>query len=140
MTKVQVFSLSLAAVLVGSVHAQSCSGGAGGGIDATGNECNTPDDVATYFEHPSFRGQNAPSIRWEKMSAQSSKPTVLGVARKIVKPAAPASAPAKTAKGQHWSEAPCSGGAFGGMDVNGNQCGEAPSPVGSATVARSKTP
>jgi hypothetical protein len=46
----------------------------------------------------------------------------------------------KTAKVQNWSEAPCSGGAYGGMDVNGNQCGEAPAPEGSSLAAQNKTP
>ena len=39
-------TLILTAVLAGPVHAQVCSGGEGGGIDATGNQCNTPDNVA----------------------------------------------------------------------------------------------
>ena len=37
-----------AAVLAGPVHAQVCSGGNDGGVDATGNQCNTPNDVAAY--------------------------------------------------------------------------------------------
>ena len=47
MNKALMFSLSLGAVLAGPVHAQVCSGGAGGGMDATGNQCNTPNEVAT---------------------------------------------------------------------------------------------
>src|SRR5690349_6927308 len=41
---------TLFAVLLASsavVHAQTCSGGANGGMDATGNQCNTPQ---TYFD------------------------------------------------------------------------------------------
>ena len=45
MNKVQVLSFSLAAVLAGPVYAQVCSGGNDGGMDATGNQCNTPNEV-----------------------------------------------------------------------------------------------
>ena len=48
MSKVQMFSLSLVAVLAGPVHAQMCSGGNGGGMDATGNQCNTLNEVASF--------------------------------------------------------------------------------------------
>jgi hypothetical protein len=54
----------------------------------------------------------------------------------MVRTAVPASAPVKTAKVENWSEAPCSGGAGGGMDVNGNQCGEAPEIAGISLVAQ----
>lgn len=46
MNKVLKFSLVLAAVLAGPLHAQVCSGGNDGGMDATGNQCNTPNEVA----------------------------------------------------------------------------------------------
>ena len=36
----------LVAVFAGPLHAQVCSGGAGGGTDAVGNQCSTPNDVA----------------------------------------------------------------------------------------------
>jgi hypothetical protein len=141
MNKVQMLSLSLAAVLVGPVHAQLCSGGDGGGIDATGNQCSTPNEVVVSAEHPSFWARYEPLIRWAKMSGGSSTPTVVAApARRMVRAAVPASTPVKTAKVQNGSEAPCSGGAYGGMDVNGNQCGEAPVPEGSNLVARNKTP
>lgn len=141
MIKVQMLSLSLAAVLVGTVHAQSCSGGDGGGMDATGNQCNTPNDVAASAGHPSFWERYEPVIRWAKMSGRSSAPTVVAAPAGRTGPAAaPASAPVKTAKVQNGSEAPCSGGAYGGMDVNGNQCGEALAPDGSQRVAQSQTP
>jgi len=47
MNKFHVFSLSLAAILAGPAHAQMCSGGTDGGMDATGNQCNTPVGIAT---------------------------------------------------------------------------------------------
>ena len=146
MNKVQMLLLSLAAVLVGPVHAQVCSGGDGGGIDATGNQCSTPNDVVALAARSAVNSPAqadkksgvhvsipaaAPTIRTAKMSGRSPTPTVVAApASRMVLTAVPASAPVKTAKVQNWSEAPCSGGAYGGMDVHGNQCGEAPVPGG----------
>jgi hypothetical protein len=131
----------VAAVLAGPVHAQSCSGGNGGGIDATGNQCSTPNEVVLSAEHPSFWARYEPLIRWAKMSGRSSTPTVVAApAARMVRAAVPAGALVKTAKVQNGSEAHCSGGTYGGMDVNGNQCGEAPAPEGINLVARNKTP
>src|SRR5512137_2182980 len=42
-------TLYLAALLAGPLHAQVCSGGAGGGLDATGNQCG---DAATIELYP----------------------------------------------------------------------------------------
>jgi hypothetical protein len=141
MNKVQVLSLLLAAVLVGPVHAQSCSGGDGGGIDATGNQCSAPNEVVVSAGHPLFWDRYEPLIRWVRASGRSSTPTVVAApASRMVRAAVPASAPVKTAKVQNRSESHCSGGAYGGMDVNGNQCGEAPAPEGSSLVAQNKTP
>ena len=156
MNKAQMLSLSLGAVLVVPVHAQLCSGGDGGGIDATGNQCSTPNDVVASAARSGVNSPAqadkmsvvhilipaaAPPIRSAKMSGRSSTPTVVAVpASRTVRAAVPASAPVKTAKVQNWSEAPCSGGAYGGMDVNGNQCGEAPALEGSNLVAWNKTP
>jgi hypothetical protein len=141
MNKVQMLSLSLAAVLVGPVHAQSCSGGDGGGVDATGNECSTPDNVVASTEYRLFWDRYEPLIRLAKSSGRSSTPTVVAApASRMGRVAVPASAPVKTVKVQNWSEASCSGGAYGGMDVNGNQCGEAPAPEGSNVVAQNKNP
>jgi hypothetical protein len=141
MTKVQLLSLSLAAVLIGPVHAQSCSGGDGGGIDATGNQCNTPDDVAASAGRPSFWERYEAPIPLAKMSGRSSAPAVaVAPAGKTGRAAVPASTSVKAAKVQSGSEAPCSGGAYGGMDVSGNQCGEAPAADGSQLVARTGLP
>jgi hypothetical protein len=147
-------TLILTAVLAGPVHAQVCSGGEGGGIDATGNQCNTPDNVAasttelglappTQSEkmggvHASASAALAPT-RSAKMSGQPSTPTVVATqASRIVRAAAQPGAPAKTARIQHWSEAPCAGGAYGGMDVNGDECGEAPAAERVNLVAQHK--
>jgi hypothetical protein len=156
MIKVQMLSLSLAAVLVGPVHAQSCSGGDGGGIDATGNQCSTPNEVVTSAagsrvnlpsQADKLKGVHASTptaatpIRSAKMSGRPSALTVVAVpAGRIVRAAVAASAIVKTADVHNESEAPCSGGAYGGMDVNGNQCGEAPAPDGNNLVAQNKAP
>jgi hypothetical protein len=56
-------TLYLAAVLAGPLHAQVCSGGAGGGIDATGNQCGDAATIGLYangsemaLNRPGFSG------------------------------------------------------------------------------------
>ena len=39
-----------AMLMAGTVHAHDCSGGAGGGMDATGNDCGVVADVITSTE------------------------------------------------------------------------------------------
>ena len=139
----------LLAVLAAPVHAE-CAGGVGGGIDATGNECSTyvaGSGINSLAQSDKMSGVHvsiqaaAPLIRAAKMSVLS--PTAKAVAAqasRIVRAAVPATAPVKTSKIENWSEAACSGGADGGMDVNGNQCGQAAAPDGGILVARNKTP
>ena len=133
MSKVQMFSLSLAAFLVGPVYAQVCSGGNDGGMDATGNQCSTLIEVAAFaagsaITPPTTRITRIGSvpasaafaaIRLAKTSSQDSAPTARAApASKKLHAAPRPSMSAKTAAG---SEAFCSGGAGAGMDVNGNQ-------------------
>ena len=123
MNRVRMLSLALAAVLAGSVHAQMCSGGNDGGIDATGNECNWPSEDAALTAGPAT---SPPAIRLTQVSGQKSTPTAKAVpTSRKVRAAAPPDMPAKSAKTEIGSEAFCSGGASGGMDVNGAECGEA---------------
>jgi hypothetical protein len=73
------------------------------------------------------------------MSGQPSTPTVVATpAGRMVRAAAQSDAPMKTSRMQHWSEAPCAGGAYGGMDVNGDECGEAPAAERVNLVAQRK--
>jgi hypothetical protein len=139
--KVQVLSLLLAAVLVGPVHAQSCSGGDGGGMDATGNQCSAPNDVAVSEERASFWDRYEPQIRPPQGSDRTSTPALTSepAGSRMERAAVPSSAPVKTAQVRNESEAPCSGGAYGGMDVNGDECGEAPTPESNNFLAQSKT-
>ena len=112
MTKVQMLSLSLAAVLAGPVHAQGCSGGNAGGMDATGNQCNWPSEVAASTTGPAtsppakviqlgreLASAAHPAIRLAKTSGQGSVPTAMAApASRKLQAAAPPSVSAKTAK------------------------------------------
>jgi len=120
----------LTAVLTGHVHAE-CSGGDGGGTDATGNQCSAPNDIAgsgliTLTQalsdlRASIRSP-APLLRVTNVQARSNVPTLtVAPVDRIVRVALP-SAPMKASKVENWSETSCSGGSGGGMDVNGNQC------------------
>ena len=138
MNRVRMFSLSLAVVLAGPVHAQMCSGGNDGGIDATGNECNWPSEVAALITGPAtsppaqvielgrvLASAKRPAIRLTQVSGQKTTPAAKAVpASKKDRAVAPMGVSAKTAKAEIGSEAFCSGGASGGMDVNGAECGE----------------
>lgn len=141
MSKVRMFSLSLAAVLAGPVYAQVCSGGGNdGGMDATGNQCNALHAVAAFASSsaitPPTHLTKAGNVRdsasaaqaairtLTKSSSQNSVPTAIAVPASIkLQARALPSVTAKTAKTAAGSEAFCSGGAGGGMDVNGNECG-----------------
>ena len=132
MDKVKLFSLLLAAVLVGPVQAESCSGGVGGGTDATGNQCNTPDDVAvSSAESPSFWARYQALTGSPKVSSRSSTPTA---------PSAPDSAPVKIARAQNEREAPCLDDAYGGVRVTTNGSEGAPALERNNFVARCKAP
>lgn len=77
-----------------------------------------------------------PLVRWTKMSGRPSTPTVVAEpASRIASAAAQLRAPVKTAKIEIGSASTCSGGADGGMDATGNQCGEAPAAVAINLVA-----
>lgn len=150
MNRVRMFSLSLAVVLAGPVHAQMCSGGNDGGIDATGNECNWPSEVAALITGPAtsppaqvielgrvLASAKRPAIRLTQVSGQKSTPAVMAVPASKKDPAvAPPGPSAKTAKTETGSEAFCSGGAGGGMDVNGDDCGVASTPAEPSLVAQ----
>jgi hypothetical protein len=135
-------TLFLAAVLAGPAHAQVCSGGYGGGVDATGNQCNTPNNVAAYttgsgttpqLQTAKMGGVNTvvsaapPSIHSAKMSGPPSTTAVVAVpASHITRAVASPSVPARIAKLETVPASLCSGGADGGMDASGNQCAHAP--------------
>ena len=111
MNRVQMLSLSLAVVLVGPVHAQSCSGGDGGGIDATGNQCSTPTNVVVSAAHPSF---------WDRYRATDSLGKDVG--------------PVVYADGRH--SAGEQDGASGCAGQGAREDGQGPDRVGSALFRR----
>ena len=123
----------LVAVLSASspAHAQ-CSGGSDGGIDATGNMCGTyeaietPAQLAGQMAAHLNKARGRPALRAAAPAARPTKMSTEPASRMMptaMRTSAPAKAPLKNAKVENWSESSCSGGAGGGMDVNGNQCG-----------------
>jgi hypothetical protein len=135
-------TLYLAALLAGPLHAQVCSGGAGGGIDATGNQCGDAATVGLYANGSEtasphmtgkmsgiqqFAATTADTRPTAKMSGAPATSTVLAQgASRIAKVAPPPSAPVKTSKIEAVDASPCAGGLDGGMDATGNQCAESP--------------
>jgi hypothetical protein len=130
----------LIAVLAAPLHAQVCSGGASGGMDATGNECSDGDAVRAYVDGSNI-ASSGPTAKMSgierprvvivatrpstKMSAVpvASIVSAQGTSR-IAKVSLPPSEPVKTAKIETAVSASCSGGGEGGMDATGNQCNE----------------
>ena len=117
-------------------HVPSCSGGPGGGADATGNQCSaaghdadsTPlsevivrpsaaiaaplHPLATAISSRSVAPAQRPQTAFTKMSA-------VRLPRQAMR--APAEPPVRTANSAAL-QATCSGGSDGGMDATGNQC------------------
>jgi hypothetical protein len=128
--------LAAALVLSQSLHAQGCSRSAEGGIDATGNQCNAPGGSPAYtsengavpFSRMSGAGPadsvRIPSARPPKYSMTQFRPALARGRERPHLAAAAANEPPKIVKVEGQSEARCSGGVDGGMDTNGNQCGD----------------
>jgi hypothetical protein len=129
-------------------HVPSCSGGPGGGVDATGNQCSaaghevdsTPQSEAVA--RPA--ATNAAPVRHHAtaLGSPSAGRVVPGPHNTAVSQStdrfarqvkhAPAESPVGTAKAANTEEGLCSGGSEGGMDATGNQC----NPVGSVPLVR----
>ena len=137
MNAIRMLCLIATVAFVSPVYAQECSGGNGGGTDATGNQCGNPATAEAYTAvsspQPTAKmGRVEPSRPTEartgltaKMSAATAKPTLVtqGTSR-FPKVAGAPVAPIKTSKVDAGYASPCSGGANGGMDATGNECGE----------------
>jgi hypothetical protein len=125
-----------------AAEAQDCSGGADGGIDATGNQCSAPASLTNYLAQPanlagafatvalsgSTRGTNAAK---RAVGPAVSEPGVSdpGPSKDRFPPIAqPPAEPVRTAKMGNPQETSCSGGSDGGMDATGNQCNYADAP------------
>ena len=133
--------LCLVAVFAGPLHAQVCSGGAGGGIDANGNQCSEVAVVESYAngsdivsprptaKMSGLQQSTAATTGTRPTAKLSGTPAASTVsaqgASRLAKAAPPPSAPVKTSKVETVdASSPCSGGANGGMDATGNQCAE----------------
>lgn len=139
MNTARAFYLIAAITFASPGYAQECSGGSGGGVDATGNQCSHAATIEAYttasppqvtakmggIEQSKVTGATvAPTA---KMSAAPAKPTAVAKeASRFPKVAAPPAAPVRTAKIEAGDGSPCSGGASGGMDATGNECGGSP--------------
>lgn len=141
-TSCLVAVFGLVAVFAGPLHAQVCSGGAGGGIDATGNQCGDAATIELYVNgsdiaaprptakmsgiqrstaatadtHPTAKMSVAPAI--SAAPAQG----IGRFAKAVMRP----SAPVKTSKIETVDASPCAGGPNGGMDATGNECAAYP--------------
>jgi hypothetical protein len=141
MLALRVVCLLSAVVCVGA-RADGCSGGASGGIDATGNQCSAPGReldpaertpvvariVATTAtpDQPLLKSSGSRSTSATAQGPQiAAATTTLG---RLPRSAKPPAEPVRSAKMDTSAEASCSGGSGGGMDATGNQC----SPVGPA--------
>ena len=109
-----IFCMAAEATFSGTLYAQGCSGGAGGGTDATGNECSSWVEYLASQPAPGTSMMlgvqpSLPKARTAAVSAKMSS-TVRGTVKisKIVVAEA----------------AGCSGGSSGGMDSTGNQCSD----------------
>ena len=159
MNKLPMFCLI--AVLAAPLHAQVCSGGAFGGMDATGNECSDADTIRSYVDGSNI-ASSGPTAKMSGIerstvtTVQARTPTKMsavpvalitsgsaapvmsiqsaqGISR-IIKAPLPPSEPVKTSKIETPVSASCSGGADGGMDATGNQCNETPVIVNTARI------
>lgn len=133
-------ALALTAFVCASAQAQECSGGAGGGCDATGNQCSTPATsidasyVPTNVVRP-IAVITAPTLVRPVVVGRASRAGAPGVQLASAHPPAghsPVAAKAAgdpvhthTAKLGDTSDSSCSGGIDGGIDATGNQCNSA---------------
>jgi hypothetical protein len=129
----------LALLFSAPLHAQVCSGGAGGGIDATGNQCGDFAAIGLYANGPEvalppssgkMRGieQSTAAAGAHPATKMSVAPATSNAApqgaSRLATAAPPPNAPVQTSKIEKANTSPCAGGADGGMDATGNQCAE----------------
>lgn len=99
----------ITAFVVAGAHAETCSGGADGGMDDTGNQCTAPEND---------RDAAQAALALMRVAATPSRPPVDRSAR-FASPQGQAMSAARSAAP---GEATCSGGPSGGSDATGNQC------------------
>ena len=152
MNKLPIFCLI--AVLAAPLHAQVCSGGASGGMDATGNECSDGDIIRGYVNGSNI-ASSGPTAKMSGIERStvvmvgarpSTKMSAVPVAAllsadgtsRIAKASPPPGEPVKTAKIETGVSASCSGGGDGGMDATGNQCNGISLPMNAPLVVAAK--
>jgi hypothetical protein len=129
----------LSAFVCVAAAAQTCSGGAGGGADASGNQCSaagTDGDSAppvSAIARPAV-AIAAPSAALVRPTGSRSKGAAVPASNAVAQArrldrfpvnannAKPPAELAHTVKIEQTQQAACSGGADGGMDATGNQC------------------
>jgi len=120
----------LSAFVCVAVQAQECSGGPGGGVDATGNQCSAPGQAVDSTLPVTVLARAAPAARATPANqpvARAAVPvptpaSVDGSSDRFTVSARPPAEPVHTAKIESGEEAVCSGGVDGGIDATGNQC------------------
>ena len=127
--------IAVAVSFSGTLYAQGCSGGAQGGTDATGNQCNSS----------AVQEANLPALAVAKMTGTqrslTTAPTPAAFTKVLLTVGAVAMAPqpqhrlpatpgkavvgtAMTSKSAGTEAGSCSGGIDGGTDATGNQCND----------------
>jgi len=125
---IRTAAVAVALVFGGSVHAQVCSGGPDGGMDAAGVQCNDAGDaqVAPQQQAPAMRTRPIAFVpvamvthlqRASLREVRTFAAPMTG-SRTVVAPAP--RQPLTPPDVRH--EATCSGGPNGGADATGNQC------------------
>lgn len=148
-----IIGLAAAVAFSQSLHAQGCSGGAGGGVDATGNQCSDGttirlyadgSDAASPLPTPKMSGisQSTRATDGKRPTAKMSALPAASIAPKqgttsLASAATPPHASVKTSKIETADASPCAGGPDGGTDATGNQCN---APVDVAPPALASSP
>ena len=120
----------LSAFVCVAAQAQECSGGPGGGVDATGNQCSAPGQAVDSTLPVTVLARAAPAARATPANQPVARaavpvPTAASVGAspdRFTVSARPPAEPVHTAKIESGEEAVCSGGVDGGTDATGNQC------------------
>jgi hypothetical protein len=125
MNRAKIYCFTAAALLSTAVYGQTCSGGAGGGTDATGNECGiaveTPVTPAAITKPTGV--QIPPDVGVVPVAGKMSRREMHLIRyRSAHTHAAPAEPVKASTIATHDEAAGCSTGASGGMDATGNEC------------------
>lgn len=148
---IRTIFFAAAVVCAGSIHAQGCSGGADGGMDATGNQCGDASLVGTKavgdtgataaiatpgIDHQRAESASSGAGQQEPMAREPRRLIATNlVAPRLAHVTVASATASRTAKSEGTRDATCSGGADGGMDATGNQCSAYIQDSGNVAVA-----